>query len=58
MPGRGDTPPPLTNPVGADPEEPAERAWTETTGLHELVQPRPEVLGEPIADWLVGLLLN
>ena len=58
VPGGYDAPPPFADPVGADPQEPTERAWTQTTGLHELLQPRREVLGATITDQSARLLLN
>ena len=57
-PGGGDATPPLADPVGADPQEPSQRPWTQTTYLHELIQPFPKVPGEAIAARPMGLLLN
>ena len=40
-----DAPPPLADPEGTNSDKPAKGAWTQTTYLHELPQPHPEVLG-------------
>lgn len=58
VPGGDDTSPPLADPIGTDPDEPAERSWTQSTGLHELLQALPEVLGGIIADQPKGLPPN